>query len=80
MTSGGSTPMLRQTTKATAVVLRRSFCLHLDTSPLLLLPPVVVSAMPVEEEAGPKDVVMLLLLLGSSFEASSCLAAESNMF
>jgi len=33
ITSGGSTPMLRQRTNATAVVLSLSFCRHLDTSP-----------------------------------------------
>lgn len=33
MTSGGSTPMLRHSTSATAVVLSLSFCLHFDTMP-----------------------------------------------
>lgn len=33
MTSGGSTPIFRQTTRATAVVFNLSFCRHLDTNP-----------------------------------------------
>ena len=33
MTSGGSTPMLRHSTSATAVVFNLSFCRHLDTMP-----------------------------------------------
>lgn len=33
MTSGGSTPMLRHSTSATAVVLSRSFCRHFETIP-----------------------------------------------
>lgn len=33
ITSGGSTPMFRQSTRATAVVFKRSFWRHLDTMP-----------------------------------------------
>ena len=46
--SGGSTPMLRHTTRATAVVFRRSFGRHLDTSP-----PFSAPLSPLEELARP---------------------------
>lgn len=37
ITSGGSTPMFRHSTSATAVVLSLSFCRHFDTRPCSLL-------------------------------------------